>query len=130
PGAVVHGQLMSALPGGGVGISVSAMNGGWIYNNTVVNIARGISIGSNKNGTVHVKNNIVQGTNVGIKVEYPGDIAAGEFDWNLFYSNGEAISWNSNYYATPTAFHAAVPTQGGHCVAGDPKLSSVNQPAL
>ena len=130
PGATVHGQLMSALPGGGVGISVSAMNGGWVYNNTVLNLARGIAIGSNKNGTVHVKNNIMQGTNVGIKFDDTNDIVAGEFDWNLFYSNGEAISWNSVYYATPTVFHNAVPSQAGHCISADPKLGSPGQPAL
>jgi parallel beta-helix repeat protein len=130
PGATVHGQLMSALPGGGIGISVSAMNEGWVCNNTVLNLTRGIGIGSNKNGTIHVKNNIVQGTNVGIKVEDPADIAAGEFDWNLFYSNDKAISWNTVYYATPTIFHAAVPSQAGHCTSGDPKLGSPAQPAL
>jgi hypothetical protein len=106
------------------------MNGGWICNNTVLNLTRGIGIGNNKNGTIHVKNNIVQGTNVGIKVDDPADIAAGEFDWNLFYSNGKAISWNTVYYATPTIFHAAVPTQAGHCTSGDPKLASPAQPAL
>ena len=130
PGATVHGLLMSTLPGGGVGIAVSAMNGGWICNNTVFDVTRGIDSGSNKNGTVHVMNNIVLRTYTGIKVGDPNDIPAGEFDWNLFYSNSESVSWSSVFYSTPSVFHAAVPSQGAHCAVGDPKLSTVSQPSL
>jgi parallel beta-helix repeat protein len=130
PAATVHGLRMSSLPGGGVGIAVSAMNGGWIYNNTVFDVTRGIDSGSNKNGTVHVMNNIVLRTYTGIKVGDPNDILAGEFDWNLFYANNEAISWSSVFYSTPSVFHAAVPSQAGHCISGDPKLASPAQPAL
>src|SRR5207248_2992646 len=80
PSAVIHGQLMSALPGGGIGIAVGAMNGGWIYNNTVLNISRGIGLGDNKNGSIHIKNNLVKGTDVAVRVDDPNDVSPGEFD--------------------------------------------------
>ena len=130
PGAIVHGQAMSALPGGGIGIAAGSMNGGWIYNNTVLNVRRGIGIGDNKNGSVHIANNIIIGTGVAIRITDPNDVAAGELDHNIYFKNKKVMHWEKNFYTTLAELHGAVSVQDAHSMEADPKLNPLPVPSL
>ena len=130
PDATVHGQKMSALPGGGIGIAAGSMNGGWIYNNTVLNVRRGIGIGDNKNGSVHIANNIIIGTGVAMRITDPNDLAAGELDHNIYFKNGKVMHWEKKFYTTLAEFHGAGSGQDAHSMEADPKLNPLPAPSL
>lgn len=129
PGATVHGQPISSVPAP-KSIMLKFSANVWAYNNTCLSENVCVHVQVCKDGTIHVKNNIFKGSNTGICVEDPKDVAAGELDYNDHFGNNNDVKWGSTFYATLLGFRAAVPTQSTHSVSSDPKINIGVQPTL